>query len=52
MIGQILEGHTSSVTAIAATYVVTVKAVSTVMASSSSDSTVMIWQRDNIEGDY
>ena len=50
MIGQILEGHTSSVTAIAATYVVTMTAVSTIVASASSDSAVIIWRRDDIAG--
>ena len=45
-----MEGHTSSVTAIAATYVVTMTTLSTVVASASSDSTVVIWRRDDIAG--
>ena len=50
VIGQIMEGHASSVTAIAATYIVTTATLSTVVASASSDSTVMIWRRDDIAG--
>jgi len=50
VIGQILEGHTSSVTAIAASYVSATSVISTIVASASSDSTVMLWQRDDIAG--
>ena len=48
--GQILEGHTSSVTSLAATYVMA-NAVSTIVASASSDSTVIIWLRDSPAGE-
>ena len=50
MIGQILEGHASSVTAIAATYSVATETVHTTVASASSDSTVVIWLRENVAG--
>lgn len=45
-----MKGHTSSVTAITATYIVTATAVSTIVASASSDSTVITWQRDDVAG--
>ena len=50
MIGQTLEGHTSSVTSVAATYSVATETISTTVASASSDSTVMIWLRENVAG--